>query len=108
MAVLYPFIPHQLVRDIQSLLTRNQNILVKWIKAHVGYQGNEEADTLAKKVITEGVVEKALKPRCQIEQHSQELFLKKWKNLRDNGNIGRSVQKVIKTVNLKPVFWTRE
>ncbi|GBO30773.1 hypothetical protein AVEN_239732-1 [Araneus ventricosus] len=43
-----PLIPHQLVRDIQSLLTHNRNILVRWIEVHVGYRGNEEADTLAK------------------------------------------------------------
>ncbi|GBM59643.1 hypothetical protein AVEN_60383-1 [Araneus ventricosus] len=38
MAVLDPHTPHQLVRDIQSLLTQNRNILVRWIKAHVGYR----------------------------------------------------------------------
>ncbi|GBL79035.1 hypothetical protein AVEN_48986-1 [Araneus ventricosus] len=77
MAVLDPHTPHQLVRDIQSLLTQNQNILVEWIKAHAGYRGNEEADTLAKKAITEGVVMKALNPRCKLKQHLQELFFKK-------------------------------
>ncbi|GBO26892.1 hypothetical protein AVEN_57725-1 [Araneus ventricosus] len=63
MAVLDPHTPHQLVRDIQSLLTQNRNILVRWIKTHAGYLGNEEADTLTKKAITEGVVMKALNPR---------------------------------------------
>ncbi|GBN01041.1 hypothetical protein AVEN_178604-1 [Araneus ventricosus] len=66
MTVLHPHTPHQLVRDIQSLLTQNRNILVRWIKAYVGYRGNKEADTLAKKVITVGVVLKALKPRCEL------------------------------------------
>ncbi|GBL91813.1 hypothetical protein AVEN_172738-1 [Araneus ventricosus] len=60
------------------------------------------------KAITEGVIEKALKPRCELKQHSQELFLKKWQTLWDNGNTGRSVHKMFKTVHLKPVFWTRE
>ncbi|GBN24885.1 hypothetical protein AVEN_251757-1 [Araneus ventricosus] len=77
MAVLDPHTPHQLVRDIQSLLTHNQNILVRWIKAHAGYRGNEEADTLDKKVITEGVIAKALNPRCELKQILQELFFKK-------------------------------
>ncbi|GBM42145.1 hypothetical protein AVEN_99063-1 [Araneus ventricosus] len=49
MAELDPHTPHKLVRDIQSLLTQKRNILVRWIKAYVGYRGNEEADTLAKK-----------------------------------------------------------
>ncbi|GBM66853.1 hypothetical protein AVEN_128525-1 [Araneus ventricosus] len=76
MAVLDPHTPHQVVRDIQSLLTQNRNILVRWIKAHIGYRGNEEADTLAKKAITEGVVMKTLSPLCELKQHLQELFLK--------------------------------
>ncbi|GBN85479.1 Protocadherin Fat 1 [Araneus ventricosus] len=37
MAVLDPHTPHQLVRDIQSLLIQNRIILFRWIKAHVGY-----------------------------------------------------------------------
>ncbi|GBN62896.1 hypothetical protein AVEN_81812-1 [Araneus ventricosus] len=77
MAVLDPHTPYQLVRDIQSLLAQNRNILVRWIKANIGYQGNEESDTLAKNVITEGVVVKSLKPRCLLKQHLLELFLKK-------------------------------
>ncbi|GBM57609.1 hypothetical protein AVEN_216356-1 [Araneus ventricosus] len=79
MAVLDLNTLHQLVRDIQSLLTQNPNILVRWVKAHAGYQGNEEADTLAKKAITEGVVMKALNPRCELKQHLQELILKNGK-----------------------------
>ncbi|GBL92259.1 hypothetical protein AVEN_35814-1 [Araneus ventricosus] len=67
MTVLDPHTLHQLVRDIQSLFIQNRNILVRWIKAHVGYRDNEEADTLAKKVITEGVVVKALKSRCELK-----------------------------------------
>ncbi|GBM59532.1 hypothetical protein AVEN_24130-1 [Araneus ventricosus] len=78
-AVLDPHTPHQLVRDIQSLLTQNRNIMVRWIKAHAGYRGNEEADTLAKKAITEGVVVKARNPLCELKQQLQELFLKKCK-----------------------------
>ncbi|GBN52208.1 hypothetical protein AVEN_148069-1 [Araneus ventricosus] len=76
MAVLEAHIPHQLVRDIQSLLTQNRNILVRYIKAHAGYRGNEEAYTLAKKAITEDIVMKVLNPRCELKQHLQELFLK--------------------------------
>ncbi|GBM71844.1 hypothetical protein AVEN_159963-1 [Araneus ventricosus] len=49
MKVFDPHTPHQLVRNNQSLLTQHRNILVRWIKSHVGYRGNEEADTLAKK-----------------------------------------------------------
>ncbi|GBM44936.1 hypothetical protein AVEN_126359-1 [Araneus ventricosus] len=47
-------------------------------------------------------------PRSELKQHLQELLLKKWQNLWDNGNTGRSVHKVLKTVHLKPVFWILE
>ncbi|GBL89422.1 hypothetical protein AVEN_225929-1 [Araneus ventricosus] len=33
---------------------------------------------------------------------------KKWQKLWNNGNIGRSVHKILKTVHLKPAFWTLE
>ncbi|GBN37803.1 hypothetical protein AVEN_102207-1 [Araneus ventricosus] len=109
MVMLDPHTPHQVVRDIQSLLTQNRNILVRWIKAHAGYRGNEEAYTLAIKAITEGVViNESSKPSMRTQTTFTRLFLKKWQNLWDNGNTGRSVHKVFKTVSLKPVFWTRE
>ncbi|GBM87442.1 hypothetical protein AVEN_52820-1 [Araneus ventricosus] len=76
MAMLDPHTTHQLVLEIQSLLTQNRNILVRWIKSHAGYRGNEEADTLAQKAVTEGVAIKALNPRFELKQHLQELFLK--------------------------------
>ncbi|GBM94264.1 hypothetical protein AVEN_61221-1 [Araneus ventricosus] len=77
MAVLDPHIPHKLVRDIQSLLTQNLNILIRWIKAHAGYRDNEEADTVAENAIIGGVVMKALTPPCEFKQHLEEMFFLK-------------------------------
>ncbi|GBN87480.1 hypothetical protein AVEN_204176-1 [Araneus ventricosus] len=81
MTVLDYHTPHQLLRDIQSLLTQNRNILVRWIKTHASYRGNEEYDTLSKKAITEDVVMKALNTPGEFKQHLQKLFLKKRQNL---------------------------
>ncbi|GBM72427.1 hypothetical protein AVEN_114479-1 [Araneus ventricosus] len=108
MAVLAPYTPHQFVQDIQSILTQNRNILVRWSKALVGYRRNKEIDTLAKNAIREGVILKALKSRCELKQDIQELFFFKWQNIWDNRNTRRSVLKVLKTVHLKQVFCTRE
>ncbi|GBL74453.1 hypothetical protein AVEN_235399-1 [Araneus ventricosus] len=63
---------------------------------------------LSPKKSPQKMVMKALNPRCELKQHLQELFFKKWQNLWYNGNTGRSVHKVLKTAQLKPVFWTRE
>ncbi|GBM44717.1 hypothetical protein AVEN_103184-1 [Araneus ventricosus] len=72
MAVLDPHTPHQLIRDIQSLLriepTQNRNILVRWIKAHLTI-GVVKKPILSPKTITEGVVVKALKPQCEIKSN---------------------------------------
>ncbi|GBM96984.1 hypothetical protein AVEN_123723-1 [Araneus ventricosus] len=62
MAVLDHYTPHQLVRDIQYLLTQNRNIMIRWI--HVVYRGNKETDTLSKKAII--IVIKTLKPQCKL------------------------------------------
>ena len=35
-------------------LAKDNKVMVQWIKAHVGYEGNEKADELAKKGSTEG------------------------------------------------------
>ncbi|GBO13842.1 hypothetical protein AVEN_41328-1 [Araneus ventricosus] len=69
MAELDPHTPQKLVREIPSLLAQNRNILVKWIKAYVGYRGNEEADTLSENATTEGVVVKVSKPLHELKQH---------------------------------------
>ncbi|GBN96985.1 hypothetical protein AVEN_183235-1 [Araneus ventricosus] len=51
---------------------------------------------------------KSPSPPCELKQHLQELFFKIWQTLWDNGNTGRSFHKMLKTVHIKPVFWTRE
>ncbi|GBO22528.1 hypothetical protein AVEN_73897-1 [Araneus ventricosus] len=47
MAVLNPKSHHSIVREIQILLLFHKHINLRWLKAHVGYLGNECADQLA-------------------------------------------------------------
>ncbi|GBN89769.1 hypothetical protein AVEN_98848-1 [Araneus ventricosus] len=54
MAILNPKSHHSLVREIQTLLLPHKHIHLRWLKAHVGYLGNECADQLAKEAITKG------------------------------------------------------
>ncbi|GBM10792.1 hypothetical protein AVEN_170-1 [Araneus ventricosus] len=104
MAVLDPHTSHQLSRDIQSLLKQNRN-MVRWIKAHTGYRGNEEADTFAENAITEGVVMKALNPRCELKQHLQELFFKKLQNIWDNGKLDALFIKCSKQLTCEEILF---
>ncbi|GBN25697.1 Retrovirus-related Pol polyprotein from type-1 retrotransposable element R1, partial [Araneus ventricosus] len=54
MAILNPKSHHSIVREIQTLLLSHKHIHLRWLKAHVGYLGNECADQLAKEAITKG------------------------------------------------------
>ncbi|GBN96343.1 hypothetical protein AVEN_242079-1 [Araneus ventricosus] len=44
-----------IAQQTQEILLKSTNIKLGWIKAHVGYSGNEAADALAKKATQEGI-----------------------------------------------------
>ncbi|GBL73388.1 hypothetical protein AVEN_159404-1 [Araneus ventricosus] len=50
--LLYRIYHHSVVREIQTLLFSHKHIHLKWLKAYVGYLGNECADQLATEAIT--------------------------------------------------------
>ncbi|GBM20801.1 hypothetical protein AVEN_108251-1 [Araneus ventricosus] len=51
----------------QEILLKSTNIKLGWIRAHVGYSGNEAADELAKKATLEGISTYIPAPRNHIK-----------------------------------------
>ncbi|GBM32638.1 hypothetical protein AVEN_89638-1 [Araneus ventricosus] len=56
-----------IAQQTQEILLKSTNIKLGWIKAHVGYSGNEAADGLAKKAIQEGIPTFIPAPRNHIK-----------------------------------------
>ncbi|GBN02558.1 hypothetical protein AVEN_89524-1 [Araneus ventricosus] len=103
-AIDNPVSPHPLVKEIQQLLHQNSLIKIGWIKAHVG---NEAADQLAKKAISEGIPFPILKPHSHIKKLLNKDLLVKWKKEWDKTETGRHIHKMIPIPSCKNYKWDR-
>jgi len=67
-------------KEIKRLEDQKWTVLVTWVKAHVGIQGNEMADRPAKKVATDDIGELAYDkiPREIINMEGKEKEITKW------------------------------
>ncbi|GBN21118.1 hypothetical protein AVEN_3278-1 [Araneus ventricosus] len=106
-AIENPTSPHPLVKEIQHLLHQNNLINLGWIKAHVGHKGNESADHLAKKAITEGIPTSILKPLSHLKKLLNQELLYNWKKEWDKTETGRLIHKIIPTPTTKNHNWDR-
>ncbi|GBN04550.1 hypothetical protein AVEN_101232-1 [Araneus ventricosus] len=96
-----------IAREIFTSLIQNAQIKLHWIKAHVGYFGNESAYQLAK-------AESEIHP-SQIKYSKAFLksflfnnLIKEWQKHWDAVTAGRTVHNIIPKVSFQPVCWTRE
>ncbi|GBN52818.1 hypothetical protein AVEN_224890-1 [Araneus ventricosus] len=95
MAILNTKSHHSLVRKIQTLLISHKHIHLRWLKAHVGYLGNECSDQLAKEAITKGDPFLLPKPFSDLKLEIRSAALSIWQDNRDNGETGRSTRDIV-------------
>ncbi|GBN26917.1 hypothetical protein AVEN_111679-1 [Araneus ventricosus] len=92
----------------QTLMLAQKHIHLRWLKAHVGYFGNECADELAKEVISESDPFFLPKPLSYLKSEIRSAALSIWQDNWDNRETGRSTHNIVPRVSLKLVGWNRE
>ncbi|GBN59899.1 hypothetical protein AVEN_94222-1 [Araneus ventricosus] len=80
MAILNPKSHHSMVREIQTLLLSHKHVHPRWLKANVGYLGNECADQLAKEAITKGNPFFLPKPLSYLKSEIRSAALSIWQD----------------------------
>ncbi|GBO14057.1 hypothetical protein AVEN_4756-1 [Araneus ventricosus] len=96
-----------IAQQTQEILLKSTNIKLGWIKAHVGYSGNEAADVLAKKATQEGIPTFIPAPRNHIKSLLQKESIIRWQKEWDNGETGNSVHNVLPKVKTTSTPWQR-
>ncbi|GBM79119.1 hypothetical protein AVEN_104495-1 [Araneus ventricosus] len=108
LAILNPKSHHSMVREIQTLLLSHKHIHLRWLKAHVGYLGNECAYQLDKEAITKGDPFFLPKPLSFLKSEIKSAALSIWQDNWDNGETGCSTHDIVPRVSNKPLGWNRE
>ncbi|GBM92307.1 Putative protein in type-1 retrotransposable element R1DM [Araneus ventricosus] len=94
-------------QQTQEILLKSTNIKLGWIKAHVGYSGNEAADVLAKKATQEEIPTSIPAPRNHIKSLLQKESIIRWQKEWGNGETGWIVHNVLPKVKTTPTPWQR-
>ncbi|GBN69699.1 hypothetical protein AVEN_192683-1 [Araneus ventricosus] len=104
-----PRTPNAIARNINKILLQHPNIQLSWIKAHVGYEGNEYADKLAKQATERSDSTHTIEyPKSHVKRLLKDSMLQAWQTEWTNGTTGRIVHDVIPTVKQRLTPWKRE
>ncbi|GBL90897.1 hypothetical protein AVEN_28001-1 [Araneus ventricosus] len=95
-------ISNSLVQEAQQALLQNPSMQLNWIKAHVGFFGNEAEANLAKHSIKEGTHLHPQAPKCHLKKVLRNLSLNKWQQDWDSGDTGRELSLIYSLKSLKP------
>ncbi|GBL76126.1 hypothetical protein AVEN_139081-1 [Araneus ventricosus] len=72
-------------QQVKGILLKSTNIKLGWIKAHIGYSGNEAAYVLAKKATQEGIPTCIPAPRNHIKSLLQKESIIYWQKEKQAG-----------------------
>ncbi|GBM08240.1 hypothetical protein AVEN_82928-1 [Araneus ventricosus] len=106
-AVANPRSRNTIAREVCKILFTIKYIHISWIKAHVGYDGNEEADRLAKDAA--GSDRDPLSVKAPIF-FLKSIFKKKMEDRQSDSedeDTGRSTFNILSRVSTQPCYWTR-
>lgn len=92
-----------LLKIFTNLRLLNKKVIhIGWVKAHVGIQGNERADYLAKSVIMDGIFDKEEDIPIPISYLNSALtrkIISDWQHHWDNSDKGRDTFRLLRLVN---------
>ncbi|GBM68319.1 hypothetical protein AVEN_24178-1 [Araneus ventricosus] len=97
-----------LIQEAQQLFLQNPSMQLNWIKALVGFLGNEAADNLAKQATKEGTRLHLQAPKCHLKKVLRIPSLNKWQQYWDSSDTGRYIFNILPKVSLTQASWSRE
>ncbi|GBM59544.1 hypothetical protein AVEN_63059-1 [Araneus ventricosus] len=96
-------------RDIYKSLITNKYIHNSWIKAHVGYDGNDEADRLVKEAAESDRDPLSIKaPISLLKSIFRKKMMEAWQSDREDEGTGRSTFNILPRVYTQPCYWKRK